>query len=322
MHMTQIKGIHHVSAITANAAKNLHFYTEILGMRLVKKTVNQDSVSMYHLFYADERGRPGTDFTFFEIPNAGQTYRGSGSISRTGLRVASDQAVDYWYKRLSSYNVNVSQPETVCGRCQLAFEDFEGQRIQLISDQTNSGDPGGIPWSESPVPQEFGITGLGPVRLTVKQAAKTAELLRETLGFVKTGSYEENGRTVEVFSCGNGGAGAEIHLEPSPQEQTEKPGRGSVHHVALRVEDEQSLRHWIDVIDKRGFSHSGFVERYYFKSLYFRDPNGILFELATDGPGFETDESFDELGKNLALPPFLEPRRKEIENNLAPLSFS
>lgn len=317
--MSSIKGIHHVSAITANAAKNVYFYTEILGMRLVKKTVNQDSVSMYHLFYADERGRPGTDFTFFEIPNAALTHRGAGSISRTGLRTASNKAIDYWYDRLQSYGLNPSSPRFLYGRYQLLFEDFEGQRLQLVSDETNEGEPGGLPWGKSPVPVQYGITALGPVKITVKNTEKTAKVLTEILGFSEDGGYEEHGSLIRVFSCGNGGPGTEIHLETAPDERLEKPGRGSVHHLAFRVKDEASLRDWIDVINAHGFTHSGFVDRYYFQSLYFRDPNGILFELATDGPGFETDESFEELGKNLALPPFLEHRRAEIENSLAPL---
>ncbi|SDN34007.1 glyoxalase family protein [Alkalicoccus daliensis] len=317
--MKPLKGIHHVSALTASAKNNLYFYTEILGMRLVKKTVNQDSPSMYHLFYADERGNPGTDFTFFEIPHAAKTYKGSQSISLTSLRVPSDKAIYYWEERLSSFQVTVEQPRNKFGRLTLDFEDFEGQRVQLISDETNSGVAGGRPWSGSNVPVHFAIYGLGPVRLSVKKPHKTKFVLEEVLGFQETGSYEDNGENYLVFSTGEGGTGAEVHVMEDLS-ASERPGRGSVHHVAFRVDDSEELKKWHSLINEKGYANSGIVERYYFESLYFREPNGILYELATDGPGFESDESFEELGKNLALPPFLETKREEIQAALKPLN--
>ncbi|UTR09797.1 ring-cleaving dioxygenase [Evansella sp. LMS18] len=323
MNMKPLFGQHHVSAITADAEKNYQFYTEIMGMRLVKKTVNQDSTSMYHLFYADERGNPGTDLTFFEIQNAGRTYPGTNSITGTSLRVADDAALDYWLRRFEDFKVDHDGIERVGGRAQISFRDFENQRLLLVSDETNKGVPGGTPWEGSPVPGEFGILGLGPVQLTVSRPERTAKVLTEILGFRETGSISAEGaeeKNIRVFHTGEGGTGAEVQLIEEADKPRERPGRGSVHHVAFRVESEAELRKWTEFITEAGFSNSGFVERYYFKSLYFREPNGILIELATDGPGFESDESFEELGENLALPPFLESRREEIEKSLKPLN--
>ena len=262
-----IKGIHHVSAITANAKKNYDFYTNLLGMRLVKKTVNQDAPSMYHLFYADAEGNPGTDLTFFEIDRAGHTYPGSQSISTTSLRVKDDAALDYWKNRLEEHGVDQDPIQERMGRKTLAFRDHEDQRLMLVSDENNKGVAPGQPWSESTVPQDKGITGLGPVYLTVQELAGTRNVLTNILGFEEIGSYEQ----YNVFSSGEGGTGAEVHVEELPDAPREKPGRGSVHHVAFRVENEDELKQWHEKIQEAGFPNSGLVDRYYFKSLYFRE---------------------------------------------------
>jgi glyoxalase family protein len=315
-----LKGQHHVSAITANAKKNYDFYTKTLGMRLVKKTVNQDDTSVYHLFYADERGNPGTDLTFFEIPKAGQTYEGTNSISSTSLRVPSDKSLNFWQNRFKSLGVDYDDISEVSGRKTLSFRDFEGQRLHLVSDENNEGVQGGRAWENSPVPVEHGIYGLGPVELTVNKLSSTVKVLTEVLSFVGTRVYKtEQNHDVHVFETGEGGSGAEVHVVERKDIPRERPGRGSVHHVAFRVEDEEELKSWIERINNLQLPNSGFVERYYFKSLYFRDPNGILFELATDGPGFEGDESLEELGTNLALPPYFENQRSAIERKLKPL---
>lgn len=314
----QLQGIHHVSAITANAKRNYDFYTKVLGMRLVKKTVNQDAPSMYHLFYADEQGRPGTDLTFFEIHRAGNTYPGSRSISTTSLRVKNDEALTYWQKRLEEHDIDLDPIKERLGRKTLAFRDPEGQRLILVSDEQNKGVDAGEPWDHSPVPKEYGITGLGPIHLTVTEAEKTEKVLLDILGFRKKGSYDQ----WTVYETGKGGTGAEVHVEEQPDAQPEKPGRGSVHHVAFRVDNEEELKKWQEIIEASGFPNSGLVDRYYFKSLYFREANHILFELATDGPGFATDEDMNHLGETLALPPFLEHKREEIEESLTPLDTS
>ncbi|PLR75451.1 ring-cleaving dioxygenase [Bacillus sp. V3-13] len=319
MNLKPLKGQHHVSAITANAKRNYEFYTKTLGLRLVKKTVNQDDTSVYHLFYADERGNPGTDLTFFEIPNAGHTYHGTNSISGTSLRVPTDESLTYWKNRFAELGVDHDEISYTTGRATLAFRDFEGQRLILVSDEHNKGVAGGHPWDKSPVPVEHAVRGLGPVLLTVGQLEATSKILTEVMGFRAKATYNEGDQKVFVYETGEGGTGAEIHLQERVDLPVERPGRGSVHHVAFRVENEEELRRWAELLKQLRIPNSGFVERYYFRSVYFREPNGILFELATDGPGFEGDEPFESLGEKLALPPYFEDRREAIEARLKPL---
>ncbi|WP_158737381.1 ring-cleaving dioxygenase [Alteribacillus sp. YIM 98480] len=320
----KLKGIHHLSAITANAKENLDFYTKVMGLRLVKKTVNQDDTSVYHLFYGDERGNPGTELTFFEIPMAAPNQPGASSISATSLRVQDNEALLYWKKRFEEHGVEHEEVAERGGRNTIAFKDFEGQRLILVSDENNKGVPGGSPWDKSPVPQRHGVTGLGPIKLTVRDAAPTTKVLTDVMGFREKGKYssDQDGQSdIIVFETGEGGSGAEIHLEERPDLAFERQGRGGVHHVAFRVEDLEQLEKWIQHISDVGLPNSGFVERYYFRSLYFREPNGILFEIATDGPGFDGDEDIDHLGESLALPPYLEPKREQIEARLKPLDY-
>jgi glyoxalase family protein len=318
----ELKGIHHVSALTAKAPENFKFYTEVMGLRLIKKTVNQDDTSVYHLFYGDEKGNPGTELTFFEIPMAGRNHDGNNSISAISLRVKNDAALKYWENRLNESGIETEGIKDRAGRQTLAFRDLEGQRLILVSDEHNKGVAGGNPWSKSTTPEEVAITGLGPVRLTVPAAEPTIQVLTELLGFRKKGSYsaEVSGQPdIIVLETSEGGSGAEIHIEERTDLPQERLGRGGVHHVAFRVKDEDELREWIEKVRTSRFPNSGFVDRFYFKSLYFREPNRILFELATDGPGFDTDEELEHLGESLALPPFLEPQREEIEARLKPL---
>ncbi len=317
--MMELHGIHHVSAITANAANNYDFYTKVMGMRLVKKTVNQDDTSMYHLFYADKLGSPGTDLTFFEIHRAGRTHAGNNSISLTSLRVASDEAIHYWAGRLKEHDIE-SQEVELQGRSVLFFEDPEKQRLMLVSDEQNEGVPAGIPWEGTDVPAEFAIIGLGPVKLTVPELAPTERVLLELMGFrKKTEAKLTGGTNLHIYEVGQGGTGAEIMVEVVPGLQRERPGRGSVHHVAFRVKGREELERAKKILYAAHLPNSGLVDRYYFQSLYFREPNGILFELATDGPGFATDEDPSALGETLALPPFLEGERESIEARLTPL---
>ncbi|SDJ33361.1 ring-cleaving dioxygenase [Salimicrobium halophilum] len=311
----EIKGIHHVSAITKYAQDNYDFYTEVMGLRLVKKTVNQDDPSMYHLFYADAEGNPGTDFTFFEIPMLGNTYEGTNSISTTSLRVPSDEALSFWQKRLEEDELSVEPIITRFGRQMLFFRDPEDQRLALVSDENNQGVAPGVRQETDDIPYEYAIQGLGPVYFTVPALEPTEQILVDILGFEKI-DEEEN---IHRFSAGEGGTGAEIHVIEDSSLPRERPGKGSVHHAAFRVHDKDELEKWVQRIQEAGLVNSGLVDRYYFQSLYFREPNHILIELATDGPGFDTDEPMDSLGESLALPPFLEERREDIENNLKPL---
>ncbi|ULO06715.1 ring-cleaving dioxygenase [Paenibacillus sp. 19GGS1-52] len=317
-----IKGLHHVSAITAKAPENFKFYTEILGLRLIKKTVNQDDISVYHLFYGDEQGNPGTELTFFEIPNSGHNRNGNNSISALSLRVPNDAALTYWEERFTEYHVEHGTITVLGDRQTLSFRDFEGQRFLLVSDEFNKGVAGGKPWGKSPVPAQYGIVGLGPAHLTVDTADLTAVILEELLGFRRKNTYPSpvaGQPDVIVFETGEGGSGAEVHLEERNDLEPEHLGRGGVHHVAFRVDNEAELKQWIERVGTLRLPNSGFVDRFYFRSLYFREPNGILFELATDGPGFATDEPMEHLGESLALPPFLESKREQIEAYLKPL---
>jgi glyoxalase family protein len=318
----QLTGIHHVSAITAQAQRNVEFYTRVLGLRLVKKTVNQDNTSSYHLFYGDKVGNPGTELTFFDIPRAAANLPGVSSISRIALRVTGHEALEYWQERLAAQGVEHSSLITIGRRTALAFQDFEGQRL-LLRDDAGAAVAGGVPWARSPVPEEYCICGLDAVMLTVRNPAPTVGVLADVLGFRPAGQYtnpETPQREIQIFTTGAGGPGAEVHVETRTDLPPERLGRGGVHHVAFRVPDEDTHKAWLDRVESAGFRTSGQIDRYYFKSIYFREPNGILFELATDGPGFATDEDVAHLGERLALPPFLEPKRASIEAVLKPLN--
>lgn len=320
----ELLGLHHVSLLTGKAEKNFEFYTKVLGLRLVKKTVNQDNTSSYHLFYGDAKANPGTEITFFDIPGLGNTYHGHSSISTTSLRVRSTDSLHYWKSRFKQLGISHEEISKRANRDSLAFQDYEGTRLILVADNGEAGVPAGIPWNHADIPDEHGIVGLGPVTLTVNDAAPTIKTLTEVLGFRQIGTYRSpagNQSNIEVLATGIGGSGAEVHVESRPDLPRERAGRGSVHHVAFRVPNEEEFNKWAEKIESLGFINSGKVERYYFKALYFREPNHILFELSTDTPGFAVDESIESLGEQLALPPFLEPKRAEIEASLRPLEF-
>jgi len=320
----ELTGLHHVSALTAHAPENLAFYTRILGMRLVKKTVNQDDTTSYHLFYGDEVGHPGTELTFFDIPHAAATRPGVSSISRIALRVPDRAALAYWAERFAEYGVEHDPLTEEDGRAVLAFRDFEGQRLALIDD-SGASVPGGTPWAKSPTPASAGIRGLGTVTLTVRHLAPTERVLTQVMGFRRAGSYpatEGPQREIIVFATGAGGPGAEVHVDERRDLSMEQLGRGGVHHVAFRVPTGAEHAAWLEQLQAARVPNSGLIDRYYFQSIYFREPNGILFELATDGPGFTSDEDEAHLGEGLALPPFLEPRRALIESRLQPLELA
>jgi glyoxalase family protein len=314
----QPTGIHHLTAITAKAASNQAFYTATLGMRLVKKTVNQDDVSAYHLFYADGIAAPGTDLTFFDWPAAPET-RGTDSIVRTMLRVNGGKALDWWAARLAAAGVNHGPVRSRDGRLTLDFEDPEGQRLSLVDD---GGAGESHPWERSPVPPKFQIRGLGPIVLSVADPEPTEAMLIHLMHLRRVRDYpwSGDGPTVRVYEMAAGGPAAELHVAVEPQLRRARQGAGAVHHVALRVPSFEEYDAWAERLQSLRIPSSGPVDRYYFRSLYFRSPAGILFELATDGPGFAVDEPAESLGERLALPPFLEPRRAAIEAGLKPLS--
>jgi glyoxalase family protein len=322
----QLGGIHHLTAVTADVSANHDFCTRVLGMRLVKKSVNQDDVSAYHLFYADAEGTPGTDLTFFDWP-VPRERRGSNSIVRTGLRVASAASLQWWRSRFAELKIPHRDIAARAGRATLDFEDFEGQRLALTVDDSGAASR---PWAKSPVSPEHQIRGLGPITLSVPELGPTEAVLTQVLAMRKGPSVEvrrkdENGREtrsgadqVQIYEMGPGGAAAELHVVVEAGLPRARQGAGGAHHVAFRttVKDYPA---WVERLAQLGVHSSGPVNRYYFQSLYFREPNGILFEIATDEPGFTADEPLDQLGQRLALPPFLEDQRKEIEAGLKPL---
>ena len=311
----QLTGIHHLTAISAKPRENLAFYTGLLGMRLVKKTVNQDDVSAYHLFYADGKANPGTDLTFFDFPAAPER-RGTNSISRTGLRVAGEKTLGYWRDRLKQAGGVTGDIIEVDGRLTLPFEDGEGQRLVLVDD---GGAGSASPWERSAVPAEHQVRGLGPIVLTVRSLARTASVLTEVMNMRRVRDYAAHGAHIDVFAMGEGGPAAELHVLEDKESPMAGQGAGAVHHVAFRTPDDAQYHAWTQRLSELGIRHSGEIDRFYFRSLYFREPNGILFEIATDGPGFAADEPMESLGEKLALPPFLEPRRAEIEKGLKPI---
>jgi glyoxalase family protein len=275
--MAPLSGLHHVTAITGDAPRNLDFYTRVLGLRLVKKTVNQDDVSAYHLFYADAAGSPGTDVTFFDWPLTPADQHGAGSIAPIGLRVNGSDSIAWWLDRLDSFEVRHGEPFERGGRPVLGFEDPEGQKLELAAD---GGRPGGQPWDGGGVPAEHAIKGLDSVGITVAQRDPTVAVLTQVMGFTET--------SPGVFSTGEGGPGAEVRLAEGAG-RAARPGRGGVHHVAYRVADDDEHRAWRERIANAGLSVTPVIDRFYFKSIYFREPGGALFEIATDGPGFSAD---------------------------------
>ncbi len=311
--MYKIKGHHHISMVTKNANENNHFYKNVLGLRRVKMTVNQDDPSMYHLFYGDKTGSPGTELSFFEIPLVGKTYRGTNAITRIGLLVPSEDSLHYWKERFETFDVKHSEITTYANRPALQFEDAEGLRLVLLVSNGEKVEHWET-WEKSEVPAKHQIQGMGSVEMTVRRLDKMASTLTEMFGYTEVSRSEEEA----IFQSIKGEVFGEIVVKylDGP---TEKPGRGSIHHLAIRVKNDAELAYWEEQVIQRGFQSSGIIDRFYFKSLYFRESNGILFEIATDGPGFTVDGDVEHLGEKLDLPPFLEDQRAEIEANLAPI---
>ena len=313
-----LTGIHHLTAVSAQIRENRRFYTQTLGMRLVKRSVNQDDTSAYHLFYADAQGSPGTDVTFFDWP-VPRERRGTHSITRTHLRVAGLDALQWWAQHLRESGVTADEITERDGRLILAFEDPEGQRLALIDDQRLGT---AHPWDQSPIPAEYQVRGLGPIMLSVPNLRSTDIVLQKVLNMrlVREYPHPENSKhTVYVYEMGPGGTPAELHVAVQPNLPPASPGAGGVHHVAFRTPTFEEHDGWIQRLAEFRIPNSGLVDRYYFRSLYFREPNGILFEIASDEPGFAVDEDEATLGEKVVLPPFLEPQRKAILANLKPL---
>lgn len=313
--MENLRGIHHVTAMTSSAEKNYQFFTDVLGMRLVKKTVNQDDIQTYHLFFADDKGSAGTDMTFFDFPNMSKGVHGNNEIYKTSFRVPTDAAIDYWVKRFDRLNIAHTGVKEQFGKKTLSFIDFDDQHYQLISDEHNEGVAAGVPWQNGPIPLEFAITGLGPVFIRIQDFAYFKQMLEKVMQFTEIAQEND----LHLFEVDEGGNGAQVIVEHNVVLPPARQGYGTVHHAAFRVADREVLNGWTNRFEQFGFHTSGYVNRYFFESLYIRVAPQILFELATDGPGFMGDEDYETLGEALSLPPFLENKRDYIESVVRPI---
>ncbi|MFP3941752.1 MAG: ring-cleaving dioxygenase [Thermoanaerobaculia bacterium] len=307
-----IAGIHHVTAIATDPRRTLDFYTRVLGLRLVKRTVNFDDPGTYHLYFGDDLGRPGTVLTFFPWPLARRGIRGVGQATATAFSVPAG-SLGFWQERLRGEGVAVEEPaERFGGEEGFAFQDPDGLKLELVAHEGADERPG---WGRGPLPAEHAIRGFHSVTLSEQGYQATAELLTQVLGFRLVA--EEGSRS--RFEAGDGGPGARVDVHCAPSAPFGRVAAGSVHHVAWRVADEEAQAAWRERLAARGLNVTPVLDRQYFRSIYFREPGGVLFEIATDRPGFTLDESPDALGEALKLPPWLEPRRAEIEDALPEL---
>jgi glyoxalase family protein len=304
--MAHVNGLHHITAIAGAAQENLDFYAGVLGMRLVKKSVNQDDPGTYHLFYADAVGHPGTDLTFFPWAQMAPPRMGHGLATEVSLEIP-DGSLDFWGMRLHQYGARIDARETRFGAAAISLNDPHGLRLALVE---HAGRRPFEPWSGGPVPPERQVRGLFGARVWERDAARTAGFLTGVLGFRQVAT--EDGWTRYGFES----AAGVVDVRETPGERRGAWGVGSVHHLAWRVDD---AAHQLDVrsaIEAAGVQATPVIDRFWFKSVYFHEPGGVLFELATDGPGFAVDEDAAHLGETLVLPPWLEPSRERIENAL------
>jgi glyoxalase family protein len=313
--MPLVNGLHHITAIAGPAQENLDFYAGVLGMRLVKKSVNQDDPGTYHLFYADAEGRPGTDLTFFPWAHMAPSREGHGLSTEVSLAIPSGSR-SYWSERLAHYGVPVEPAELRFGAHVIPAKDPHGLRIALVESDAASSRPF-TPWEHSPVPTERQIRGLESARMREYDLAGTVAFLTEVLGFKHLGGEGNWHR----YGVGAGRSGAYVDLQAAPQSRRGAWGVGSVHHLAWRVDDEAHQLQMRGLIDAAGRRPTPVIDRFWFKSVYFLEPGGVLFELATEGPGFAVDEDPSHLGESLVLPPWLESHRLQIEGVLPPLTM-
>ena len=306
-----VNGLHHVTAIAGPAQENLDFYAGVLGMRLVKRSVNQDDPGTYHLFYADAEGHAGSDLTFFPWSHSAPSQMGHGLAVEVSLEVPSG-SLEFWGTRLARYGTRADAIEARFGERVLPFADPHGLRVALVE---ASAPRSFSPWSESPVAAERQIRGLFGARLLEQNSSPTTAFVTKCMGFSKLAS--ENGWTRYGFPSSAG----HIDVRDAPDARRGAWGVGAIHHLAWRVDDEEHQLRIRSQVEEGGARATPVIDRFWFKSVYFREPGGVLFELATDGPGFAVDEEAAHLGETLVLPPWLEPQRGEIERALPPLAL-
>jgi len=309
--MSPITGLHHVTAIAGDAQRNLEFYTRVMGMRLVKRSVNQDRPDTYHLFYGDAVGHAGSDLTFFPWPHTPPGKRGIGLTNEVSFAVPAG-SLDFWAARFAEHGVNTTERENRFGERVLPFSDPDDLALTLTE---TSDERDFTPWDASPVPAEHQVRGLHAVRMAQRELGPSERLLTEGMGFVlaaEEGSWKR-------YAIGAGGSGRVLDVQEVPEGQRGTWGIGAIHHVAWRVADDAAEKEMQERVRDHGADPTAVIDRFWFKSVYFKEPGGALFEIATDGPGFAIDENAESLGSRLILPPWLEPNRAGIENALPPL---
>jgi glyoxalase family protein len=310
---SEIPGIHHITAIAGDPQGNVDFYVGALGLRMVKRTVNFDDPGTYHLYYGDESGRPGSLLTFFPWPGAPRGRLGTGQAAATSYSIP-PESVGFWLERLKQHGTAASGPESRFGDKVISFSDPDGLPLELAASQEN--DPR-APWRDGPVPAEHAIRGFHGVTLIEAKLEGTERLLTESLGFRPLGEAEGRRR----FVTGHGGPGSIVDLVAGPGLPRGIVAVGTVHHVAWRTLGDPEQEEWRLKLAGLGYNVTPIVDRKYFRSIYFREPGGVLFEIATDAPGFAIDESLERLGTSLVLPPWLGPKRAELEAALPPIKL-
>ncbi len=309
----KILGIHHITAMASDAQRNIDFYVSILGLRFVKKSINQDAPDVYHLYYGDEVGSPGTAMTFFPFGRSARGTRGNGEISRVGFAVPIP-SINFWINHLSKNGISFSGPERKYENDIISFLDPDGMMIELVfSDKQVLK----FPWKQGPIPVEHAIRNFFGVTMNLASIEDSAAVLNNVLGFH---SVFQNGNT-HRFLIGKGSDEAAIDIIVNPNIPFARQSAGSVHHIAWRVKDFAAHEEWQHHIEQSGLSPTEVIDRFYFHSIYFREPGGILYEIASDNPGFQVDETLEELGTHLMLPPWYEIHREKIERALSPISI-
>lgn len=306
-----ILGIHHVTAITADGRRNVEFYCGVLGLRMVKQTVNFDDPGSYHLYFGDEQGRPGTIMTFFVWPGAQRGRIGPPQVTATAFAVPQG-SMEFWTHRLRAHGVEPQAAEERFGDPLIGFADPDGLRLEL----TFVANPPGIPWLAGPVPPEHAIHGFHGVTISLADLGRTARLLTDDMGFAPAGN---EGTRFRYRAQAGAGFASTIELVSAPRTGHSSTGAGTVHHIAFRTPSDAAQQEWREALIRRGYRVSPVMDRNYFHSIYFQKPGGVLFEIATDTPGFTTDQTLDQLGAMLMLPPWFEHDRQAIERNLPPL---
>jgi glyoxalase family protein len=306
-----ITGIHHITAMAGNPQTNYDFYTHILGLRFIKKTVNFDAPDVYHFYYGDETGTPGTILTFFPFPDARRGKRGTGEISKISFRIPAN-SLDYWVDRLSALAVSFNSPSVHFGYPYLSFLDPDGMMVELVADPIADSIPG---WNNGDIQADHSIRNFFGVEFLLNDSTETETLLSNVLGF----KFIESINNIKRYSTGDGSSLSFIDLKPNLQIGPPQNGAGTVHHIAWRTANDETQNNWRNKIIEHGLFPTEQRDRNYFRSIYFREPGGILFEIATDEPGFLIDEDFQSLGTELKLPEWYESKRDIIESQLYPL---